>query len=866
MDAPLQLRTLGPNGASSPQGAVEARGISDGAYVEVAHEDACGASPHRDSVEMVDSKERNSTQITRGIEPVGPSGSQNDSTTSVVADARECWICREASDTPENRLTSGLCRCRGSIGLVHTGCLNYWVFSQRRVRCPSCNATYNVISVSSEDFPKGFLHEAVLLVRHLYLPLFCKCASILLGLVINGFAIAFAVGCAFYHGEVFADAGDQAPKSFGNVGAAADLGGSTATTRANAPNGGVGGSSGVWLWVGVMLFGWCSTALWRSLWVSWGQWRAEFINDAVDDAPKPPPYTLVECLHYYFDIVVSMTGCTRQMLWLRSMELCALTAIAYIISFTYGRVLVFTLIFLGAVLMRLLFQRKKINDNMRRFDEAQERRHNATYSDLVKWFITYITEMALFSFALTIIGGLVIHYALSPHILTFPTSIPALNESITFLRLLLYWASGTLSSILLMCIETTVIVNIFAPGVDLFFVRSVDLNVDSDSAYWSFILAQIFDSDPLQVLFDFPRLALIEVVTLFAFLALPLQAMFFLNDLLATKVFGSAGIKLAWVLHNSGEYLMGNSPANGVIPPFDGSFESGWGSLQELLTEPLEVPSLVVSGLLANTLPFVKSLIHFLSSTSSINILLGAGTGVIVSCLKVFPIKRTQLRVMRAIAVWLAAHVVYMEDFLFDKERLQTLDNWLQAGGEGDVPTQRVPLAFVFLRRERVLPPEQKRPAWLKVRLIIFSAMFFIASTGVFWALPVLLAALLLLVMPCNAALLCCAFNASFLLLDYKLYLKAVGEFVFISAVLLVGLPLQLLHALRLAVNFGYPRKRLVKETFEYCLNINRTIGKYCGEPRDEQQEDVKAELGEVDSNSSDDIIAVNDDDDEDFE
>lgn len=53
-----------------------------------------------------------------------------------------CRICRGSDDQPGQPLIECPCRCRGSMGHVHAGCLQRWHLVRKQKVCEICHQTY----------------------------------------------------------------------------------------------------------------------------------------------------------------------------------------------------------------------------------------------------------------------------------------------------------------------------------------------------------------------------------------------------------------------------------------------------------------------------------------------------------------------------------------------------------------------------------------------------------------------------------------------------------------------------------------------------------------------------------------------------
>ncbi|ORC90228.1 putative Zn-finger protein [Trypanosoma theileri] len=773
------------------------------------------------------------------------------------AGSSDCWICRDGMSTPENPLVTNVCTCRGSIGWVHMECINEWVFSQRRTNCPNCDATYNIVSNSKIQLPQTFSEEVKVVFWNLFLPFMIKALVLFLGIAVNGFVVPFAIGISFYHAYIFNST--NVDSYINTTIPTAITSNTTDAVTVMTPNGSLFNEgnekisshgnfthlhsekdgevlAGFWLWTSVMVYGWICVVLWRGVGSGWRQWCSIFNEEEPEAEPEASPYTMVECMHWFMDGCLERMGCSRKSVIPRLFELGVLMPVSFLISFPLGVAGLIGFLSSSMLIWRLRFPRKKINDSRRRFEEVMERKNDATELDILLWFGTYVSEMLLFSILMSAFGGIVVHFAISPYFISFPSSFEDFAAELTVLRLVLYWLLGAICSMLLMRVETKIIFPLFAPGVDLFFIRSVNLDLDAESAYWNFILVQVFDADPLRILTDFIRVSIIELTALCLFLRIPIYTAFTAHQILFMEDTNESMLS-----------SLSSLPSGFPVPEFEFDlnesnlfFLPNMGEQQELLLKQFweskfSLNAALYSLAIGFTFVFRQLLgifLWLLRHPSWIrwgsNLLIVIGSGSFLLCLKLFPITQTHLKAMRPITVWMGRHLFHMEEFLFDAERLSILDRWLCGDGQSEVPVPDPPIATSFVRRERTLPPDFVLPKYLKLRLGLFSVIFFFIGTSLIWAGPVLAITLLLSVVPYSVPLVCGSLNLFFFVLNPKLYFTAVTEFLMISVAIIFGFFLQpvLLCAPLLDVSWH----QLVRESVEYCDDVRRTVGEYKGE------------------------------------
>lgn len=187
-----------------------------------------------------------------------------------------------------------------------------------------------------------------------------------------------------------------------------------------------------------------------------------------------------------------------------------------------------------AIYIRRTFPRRTVLNPRQRLDEvvagALSSPDAVTEADKALWYVGFASQMLLFSFCMPILAGLVARYATAPFLASAPESLAALLATLTAPRLVLYWGIGTFGAVVLMQMESKLMVPLFGPGVDLFFIRAVDLDTSVERYYYDLILAQIYDTDPLGIMWDFVRIVSVELLALAIFLAMPVYVVFGLRE------------------------------------------------------------------------------------------------------------------------------------------------------------------------------------------------------------------------------------------------------------------------------------------------------------------------------------------------
>ncbi|KAG5490384.1 hypothetical protein JKF63_00504 [Porcisia hertigi] len=178
-------------------------------------------------------------------------------------------------------------------------------------------------------------------------------------------------------------------------------------------------------------------------------------------------------------------------------------------------------------------KRNVLTTQKRRLHEVAERVPLLSQEAVRTLFGIYLVDAFFFYVALPELGGMVLHYAVAPYInVGFDRGFLVFFQGLTVLKVTLYWMLGAMLVMLLTTTELTVVGPLFANGVDLFFVRSFDARWDSVLEYWRCVVTQIFDADPLRIVWGFIRVALVELVALLIFVRMPFWGMLGCRDLL----------------------------------------------------------------------------------------------------------------------------------------------------------------------------------------------------------------------------------------------------------------------------------------------------------------------------------------------
>ncbi|ESL05407.1 Zn-finger protein [Trypanosoma rangeli SC58] len=272
-----------------------------------------------------------------------------------------------------------------------------------------------------------------------------------------------------------------------------------------------------------MAYGWIWVLLWRCTKLVWGRWQAFFNDtrtvlatateedeDTEETEYTPHSNTSLGTLHWMLDYALEWTGSSPKMVVSRMVELGVLVPFSFILRYPHGQVLLTLILLLGLVLGCLVYPRRRITSPQLRFTEAQKHKEGATDLDIALWYIAYVTEM-IHTVMLSIFAGVVVHFALSPYMLTFPASLSAFLVELSLTRVLAYWMIGIVCSMVSLQVDSNIIFPLFAPGVELYFVRSMDPDLDDEEDYWGFVLSQVIDFNLFRAGVDFYPLVFCRV-------------------------------------------------------------------------------------------------------------------------------------------------------------------------------------------------------------------------------------------------------------------------------------------------------------------------------------------------------------------
>lgn len=461
---------------------------------------------------------------------------------------KECWMCRSSTETNANPIISGVCHCTGTIGSVHQACIDRWVLKHSRPKCHSCDTVYRIEyrCCHPAPVPETFVRKLGLVLWHYLLPLLRRVAYLAGGVSLMWIAVPVIIGLAHYGDSSWL----RSPRS---VGWRQQLEG--------------------------FVFGFILVSFYRSARQGWEKWLAFFAEGANDISPfsdaagdevdahdaengdgntpfmAAPPQGTPETqssdedtsededvsseevvdgfvAHAFLHVHEAMTLCgVSRAMWVKMiLELRSLISLAAVMRLPYFFCLILPMgIVTGAVMLRAMRPLNRLKDPRRRWEEGVERRKNATPNDIWWWYVTYLLELILFSCSMPLLAGVTLRYSVAPFLLSAP-SLSELLQGMTVLHAVAYWSLGTACSALLLFTESSIMIPLFAPGVNLFFARSIDGRDEIENHYWCVVFHQLCDADPLRMIQDFVFVTFAELLALYAFVSLPLRSTFGLRE------------------------------------------------------------------------------------------------------------------------------------------------------------------------------------------------------------------------------------------------------------------------------------------------------------------------------------------------
>ena len=549
-------------------------------------------------------------------------------------DSRECWICHDEVSTASNPLLDEVCLCRGTLGCVHQACINYWVFTQRKMTCPSCKATYyleTVYSGTAPPRPAKRLAKLWLVLTVLVFPALLSAARSIAGGTIRYGLMPFVYGTWYYRLREELYGGGTVPL--------ADV-----------------------AWWEKYLIGAVAAHSLRTGMRAWDSWLA-FFNLRQSSSGSDEVFSDVEAILGMcksMEVRVGVHGPWLQFGGQIFREALFVMGCFAVVQLCGWYLLVAA--FAAALAARALIPRKQLVDKRNRFYEAQAAKSTCTSFDVAFWYIVYLCDFFFFSVALPMCGGFVLHYATAPFLVDPPGIFYP-----SFASLVGHWMLGGFLLIALLRFESFVVVPLFAPGIDLFVMRSIDFQDDELIENWGFVFSQVYDVDPLQVVIDFVRVGLVEVSALAVLLHYPMRFFF------------------TWSLY----------AYQPTIPSFPIPF------LPRCDDGSVDMARFTYAAICA---------------------------GTVVASFSMYRLQRLALQFLRP-PVNLMASVVGLRSYLIDEERYEMVGDWLDRVDDVELVLPRVPVERLFVRRERLMEPAEV-PVLLRPRVFIFSVAFFTLATA----------------------------------------------------------------------------------------------------------------------------------------
>ncbi|CCW67346.1 unnamed protein product [Phytomonas sp. Hart1] len=467
----------------------------------------------------------------------------------------ECWICRDTSSTPDNPIISRVCRCIGTIGSVHQNCIDRWVFQNERMECPSCGATYSIVYICSQvlTYPESVFSEVKLVVTGLFIPIMAKLIILILGVLLSFVLLPLIIGFIYY-GE----------RSW--------LQRSSTVTWVQFLEVYTYGVTNIFL-IRLAIFGF-------NYWICHPRRhqrrqrqedplmdRRVYVQGPVvegnDNNPHPQDDGLetsdedsensdsehehrdddafcdfsktgfAASAHDWIDSMKKQFGIDDRFFRSLARDLCVACPLALIFRTPQGLAVTFTIFVATWVLWQIWIPKREIQNPRRRYEEVIERLGDLTSTEVMFLYMTYVLETLLFSFILPIIAGVVVHYGTAPFLVKTPDSLSSFMTALNIYKIVGYWVIGMLCSLVLMATMYNVILPLFAPGVELFYIRSVDFrSLDTHTLRLNLMFTRVFDVGPSQLVLDFFGILIFEMGALLFFIAMPCWVTFGIREAL----------------------------------------------------------------------------------------------------------------------------------------------------------------------------------------------------------------------------------------------------------------------------------------------------------------------------------------------
>ncbi|KPA80541.1 putative Zn-finger domain protein [Leptomonas pyrrhocoris] len=250
-------------------------------------------------------------------------------------------------------------------------------------------------------------------------------------------------------------------------------------------------------------------------------------SDSDDDHPAPR-LSFVDEMFDLVDWVKSGAGGggLRRLLPSLAVQLRYGVVLTLLLRCPLGRVVIAVACIVLVVGWRYRYSRHILRKPKLRFHEVAERVPLLSRDEVQTLFYVYLVDAFFFYCILPELGGITLHYALSPY-LDIGMNGGLLNffYGLTVWKLAVYWGIGALLVMGLTAVELTVVSALFANGVELFFVRSFDARWDTALGYWRCVITQVFDTDPPRIVYGFVRVAVVELLVLLIFMRIPFWGM-----------------------------------------------------------------------------------------------------------------------------------------------------------------------------------------------------------------------------------------------------------------------------------------------------------------------------------------------------
>ena len=343
-----------------------------------------------------------------------------------------------------------------------------------------------------------------------------------------------------------------------------------------------------------------------------------------------------------------------------------------------------------AVVWRILRTDRPLaqSEQVRRLQIAMDIRKKTTKEKINLMFAIYAFDVAVFSGILPVLMGLTAHYSFSG----LATDCDWAQFQPTALNLVCHWFGGAVILITLVRVESTIMMPLFAPGIDFFVLRSIDL--DAATNMWSWIHGQVMDLDPLKVLIDFCRVGICELLSI----AIAARAPFMLYHQILLPLLNSMFV-------GEDELVLTSTAA----------IDATGGAAEQVLADVFDPWTAVALPLVHAENPIMHNLFAFTL------------IGTVAMFLADYPIRRRCLLLMRPLAR-IFSKPLFLDQYLFDEEKWAMVGEWVKIPGDQDDLALPPPaMEKMMVRRDRWLELEGYKPRLIRLRLLIFSFCFFSA-------------------------------------------------------------------------------------------------------------------------------------------